>query len=377
MIWVILHIAIILGVPFLSQKVDAMTKTGLLSPVVLCYATGIVLRNFTPFPVNEPLAIQFYEGSIILAIPLLLFSADLVQTIRFAGKSLLSFMVCVLCGIFSVGLATFLYSAKIPLIWIMSGMIVGIYTGGTPNAQAIALALEASEDTIVLVNGADTVIGAFFLLFLTSAAPVLYARWLPRFDKEKAGGLLSQLSGNELALKDMLRGSGLTLLIVGLSVGLTLLIYGNLNNQSNTFLILMLTTLSILSSFSKKIRSWRGTFPMGEYLLLVFCVAVGMCANLVEILNSGLDILGFYAVSFFLTVILHIIISRWLKIDRDTVLITSTAAFYGPVFIGQIATTLNNRSLIVTGIALSIFGLAIGNYVGIGFSYLIQYLIGI
>jgi len=312
-----------------------------------------------------------------LAIPLLLFSADLVQTIRYTGKSLLSYLICVLCGIFSVGLAAFLYAGKIPLLWIVSGMVVGIFTGGTPNGNAIAFALEATEDTITLVNGADTVIGAFFLIFLTSAAPVLYARWLPKFEKDKNAGIPDQSSDTSLIFKDMLRGAGLTVLIVGLSVGLTLLIYGSLNEQNTTFLILMLTTLSIISSFSKTIRSWQGTFPMGEYLLLVFCVAVGMCADLVKILNTGAAVLGFYAFSFFFTVILHILISRWQKIDRDTVLITSTAAFYGPVFIGQIATTINNRSLIVTGIALSIFGLAIGNYVGIGFSYLIQYLIGI
>jgi uncharacterized membrane protein len=375
MIWTILQVIIILGLPYLSNKLSAISGNGILSPVVICYAGGILLRNATPFPVDGSLAESMYNGSIIFAIPLLLFSANLLQTIKYAGKSMLSFMICVLCGIFSVGLAAFLYSAKIPLIWIMSGMIVGIYTGGTPNAQAIAIALEAPQETLILVNGADTVIGALFLIFLTSFAPVLYARVLPKFQKDNTAKQLNAEMPDQLVRAETLKGIGLAILIVGISLGLTLLIYGNFNEQSNTFLILALTTFSILSSFSPTIRSWRGTFLTGEYLLLIFCVAIGMSADLVKILETGLDILGFYAVSFFLTVILHIIFARLLKIDRDTVLITSTAAFYGPVFIGQIATTLNNRSLIFTGIALSIFGLAIGNYVGIGFSYLLQYLL--
>ncbi len=376
MIWSILQVALILGVPYLSNRLTDYAHSSFLSPVVLCYATGIVLRNFTSFPVDEPLATNLYEGSIILAIPLLLFSADLMQTLKYAGKSLLSFLVCVLCGIFCVALAAAVYASKIPMIWIMSGMIVGIYTGGTPNAQAIAIALEASDETIVLVNGADTLIGATFLIFLTSAAPVVYARFLPKFQKKDLHDEMSMGGKDKLVLSQTFKGAGLALVIVGVSVGLTLLAYGNLTDQSSTFLILILTTLSIGASFSKKIRSWQGTFMVGEYLLLVFCVAVGMCADLVKIINTGLDTLGFYALSFFLTVILHVFFARLLKIDRDTVLITSTAAFYGPVFIGQIATTLNNRSLIFTGIALSIFGLAIGNYVGIGFSYLIQYWLG-
>ncbi len=373
MTWMILHVVLILGVPYLSQRLMEYVYSNLLSPVVICYATGIILRNFTSFPVDESLAKIMYEGSIVLAIPLLLFSADLIQTLKYAGKSLLSFLLCVLCGIFCVGLAAFVFASKIPFIWIMSGMIVGIYTGGTPNAQAIAIALEASDETIILVNGADTLIGAGFLIFLTSAAPAVYARFLPSFQQEKPGAKMNREREEKLILPQTIKAVGLAILIVGVSVGLTLFAYGSLNDQSSTFLILVLTTLSILASFSKRIRSWQGAFLVGEYLLLVFCVAVGMCADLVKIVNTGLEVLGFYALSFFLTVILHVFFSRLLKIDRDTVLITSTAAFYGPVFIGQIATTLNNRSLLFTGIALSIFGLAIGNYVGIGFSYFIRF----
>ncbi len=374
MIWTILQILIILGVPYLSNRLAAISKSSILSPVVLCYATGIALRNVTSFPVDESLAETLFGGSIILAIPLLLFSADLVQTIKYAGKSLVSFLVCVLCGIICVSIAAFLYTTKIPLIWIMSGMIIGIYTGGTPNAQAIAIALEASEDTMVLVYGADTLIGAFFLIFLTSFAPMLYARVLPKFQKAPSTAAPLKLEvSDQWVPNETFKGIGLAILIVGICVGITYLLYGGLPEQSNTFLILALTTFSIIGSFSPTIRNWRGTFLTGEYLLLIFCVAVGMCADLVVILNTGLNTLGFYALSFFGTVLLHIFFSRLLKIDRDTVLITSTAAFYGPVFIGQIATTINNRSLIFTGIALSIFGLAIGNYVGIGMAFLLEY----
>ncbi len=370
MILSLIHIIIILGVPYLSQKFSAYAKSSILSPVVLCYATGIILRNLTSFPVDEILANSLLEASIILAIPLLLFSADLMQTIRYAGKSLLSYIICVVSGILCVGFSAFLYTSKIPLVWIISGMVVGIFTGGTPNANAIAIALEA-EDAVILVNGADTLVGGLFLIFLTSAAPLLYAKVLPKFDKSKLSEGMTVMEKDQIIFKDLLKGIALAIMVVGLSAGITYLVYGSLGKESNTFLILMLTSLSIIASLSKTIRSWKGTFLAGEYLLLVFCVVVGMLANMVEIINTGLDILGFYCLAFFMTVVLHIFISRLFKIDRDTVLISSTAAFYGPVFIGQIATTINNRSLIFTGMALSIFGLAIGNYVGIGVYYLI------
>ena len=46
-------------------------------------------------------------------------------------------------------------------------------------------------------------------------------------------------------------------------------------------------------------------------------------------------------------------------------MIAGTAAIYGPVFIGQIASTIDNRSLVFPGIALGLLGIAMGNYVGI------------
>ena len=54
------------------------------------------------------------------------------------------------------------------------------------------------------------------------------------------------------------------------------------------------------------------------------------------------------------------------------VMITSTAAIYGPVFVGQIASAIGNKKLIFTGIALGLLGFAVGNYLGIGLAYILK-----
>ena len=53
-------------------------------------------------------------------------------------------------------------------------------------------------------------------------------------------------------------------------------------------------------------------------------------------------------------------------------MITSTAALYGPAFIGQIATILGNKRIIIAGIATGIIGYAIGNYLGLSVTYLLK-----
>ncbi len=54
-----------------------------------------------------------------------------------------------------------------------------------------------------------------------------------------------------------------------------------------------------------------------------------------------------------------------LRLDRDTVLITSTAAIYGPAFVGSVAVALKNKEIVFSGIAASLIGIAAGNYLGL------------
>jgi len=67
-----------------------------------------------------------------------------------------------------------------------------------------------------------------------------------------------------------------------------------------------------------------------------------------------------------------LLLAALFRIDRDTFLFTSVAALYGPPFIGQMASITNNRQLIFSGIAMGLLGYAIGNYLGIGWAYLLQ-----
>jgi len=73
--------------------------------------------------------------------------------------------------------------------------------------------------------------------------------------------------------------------------------------------------------------------------------------------------------------VLHLLLARLFRIDRDTVMITSTAALYGPVFVAQVATVIGNKKLVLAGIALGLLGYAIGNYLGLSLAYVLKNLL--
>lgn len=346
-----------------------------LSPVVLSYATGIIVANFGLISIDEKLSSTISELTVLLAIPLLLYSTDIRGWVKHARSTILSFSICVICGTIASIMMALLFKTSIDQNWIVSGMLVGVYTGGTPNMNAIGIALDAPQEIFILLNAADIVCGGVYLIFLTSVAHRLFSKFLPLFKKEKIDlGLESESDSpyQGITAKGVFQSISLTILIIGASVGLCQLIFGKLENVA--FIILLLTTFSVVVSLFPSVRRIKGTFEIGEYLLLMFCVAIGMLADFSKLLAEGGAIVGFTALVLTTTVILHLLLSKLFKIDADTVMITSTAALYGPVFIGQIASAIRNRSLVFSGMATGLIGFAIGNYLGIAVAYFVRWI---
>ena len=281
----------------------------------------------------------------------------------------LAFLLCVLCGMIGTILAGLYFKDSMVDAWRIAGMMAAIFSGGIPNMQAVGIALEAENQTIVLLNAADIFIGGFYLIFMTTIAIKILHLFLNKYLDGNFHLSKNKFQGIKIDFKNFLISLVFALGIIGASVGLSFLFY---NELAATFIILSLTTLSILLSRLSIIQSIEGTFEVGDYLLLMFCVAVGMMANFNNILENGWQIVQFMAMAWLITVITHWFLCYLFKLDSDTVLIASVAAIYGPVFIGQIASTIDNRRLVFPGIALGLVGIALGNYVGIFIAWLLR-----
>ena len=358
-----IQILLIALFPYLAKIISQKTVSWL-SPVVLCYLMGILLANWQGFPINHAIADYATQGTILLALPFLLYSTNLSSGVYKEFKTaLLAFILCIFSGLLGTIATAWLLQETYGNAPILAGMIAAIFSGGIPNMQAVGMALEADKQTIVLMNTADVFVGGIFLVFLTSIAHSVLGLFLNNYIK---GNL--QMSKNKLKsniafnLLDFGKGLLLTLGIIGLSVGMSFLLFQKL---AATFIILSITTFSLLVTNLDWVKRLKHTFEIGDYLLLMFCVAVGMLANFDNILTDGKHVIIFLAVAWGITVLLHWLLCYLFRIDRDTTIVTQTAAIYGPVFIGQIASTIDNRRLVFPGIALGLLGIAMGNYVGV------------
>lgn len=369
-----IQIAITLFAPIIILLFAKSKVVSFISPVVLCYIVGILIGNLPGFDFNKDFANFLAEGSVPLAIPLLLFSTQLFRWLRLAKSTLLSFGFIVISVLFSTTVMTLLFKDQLNDYWQLAGMMVGVYTGGTPNMTAIGMSLNVSKEAFILINGADIIVSASYLLFSLSVGFRLMGFILPPFIKtgeSKQEEIIA--TWDNITYPQRIKNAVLSLILTGLCVGvamgLSMLIFAKANVA---FIMLMITSFGILLSLVSKVRTLRSSYEIGQYLLLVFCVAIGSLANLKELANGSLLYISYCSSIMFLAVLLHMILCYFFKIDRDTAVITSIAGIFGPPFVAPMASALKNPEILVSGLTSGLIGYAVGNYLGIAMAYFMQ-----
>jgi uncharacterized membrane protein len=145
---------------------------------------------------------------------------------------------------------------------------------------------------------------------------------------------------------------------------------------STAVTILLITTLGIGASFVTRVRNLEKTFQLGMYIILIFCLVVGSMANVQDLIHVNWVLLFYISFCIFGTFVLHALLCRLFKVDTDTFIITSIAAICSPPFVPVVASALNNKQIILSGLTTGIIGYAVGNYLGISFAYIIKALMG-
>ncbi len=372
---IIIQVAFVVLFPALVLYLEQRSKVvQVVSPIVICYFMGIVLANLPFLDLNKTVFSEISNISISLAIPLLLFNSNILDWVNHAGKSILSYILSVFSVVVSAIFFYYVYRNSIPEAWRISGMLIGVYTGGTPNMSAIGMAFDTPKEVYVLLNSTDVVLGSIYFIFIITFVKKLLGLFLPDYkSKATEKSSLKIESKNKISKRQLALNIIIVLLlgviILGLAAWISTLIKGEIEEL---WVILVLTTLGITVSFIKKIQKLKGSYETAFYLLLIFSLSIGAMADVKELLSKSSDLFVYTTFVMFTSIILHFLLASIFRIDRDTVIITSTAAIYGPAFIGPVANAIKNKEVIVTGITMGLLGYAIGNYIGIGVAMLLR-----
>jgi uncharacterized membrane protein len=250
----------------------------------------------------------------------------------------------------------------------VGGLLVGIYSGGTPNLASLKMMLDVKEEVYLAVHSYDMAIGAVYLFFLMGLGQKVFHLVLPRFRGDDDGTNERELNEGFTAIiksstqrKKLLKIFLLTVLLVAVAGGVMMLLPQSAQMVSFIFLI---TAGGIWGSSLKWINESKGSYELGMYLILIFSVVVASKVQVDNLSEVNPSIFGYITFVVFLSLLLHVLLARLRKIDADTVIVTSAALICSPPFVPVVAGALRNRSVIAPGLIVGLIGYALGNYLG-------------
>ena len=348
--------------------------------VVLAYAVGIIASlcgvfNFATPEVAESfskLQSTIMSVAVPLAIPLMLFNCDF----KLWTKSLPKTAWALVTGIVAVIIASisgyFIFRNNVPEIAKVTGMMAGIYTGGTMNFNALGAALKVDRSVMAIVLAFQMVITTPYIFFLLGGGYKIFRKLLPYKDITHKG----RMDEDQVETADvenyrgmfekknfigMMKGLGLSVIFLAVGAGLALLITGTLNEL---VVILTITTLSIIASFFKKVRELPKTFELGMFFILIFSVIVASMFDINSVNGGSLYIGGFVFWIIGISVGLHLLLCRIAKVSGDLFCVCQVGLLCSPPFVPPIAGAMKNKKVLISGIVVGLVGYAIGTYLG-------------
>ena len=356
--------------------------------VIMAYAVGIIaaLIGFLPTGTEpgaealESMQKTLMNVAVPLAIPLMLFNSDF----KLWTKSLPKTMAVLLGGLVSILIAVvsgyFLFrNAGIPQFDRVAAMMTGIYTGGTMNFSALGHMLEVDPSLITMTLTFEEIATLPFIVFIVAGGYKVFRKLLPAKEETEVTEPEEQIETESFEnYKGMLQpktfgrmmlGFLLSLGMLAVGAGLSLLITGKLNEL---VVILTITTLAIIASFSPKVRALPKTFELGMFFILIFSIVVASKFDIHHIKGS-LQILWFIVFVMLTSIVLHLIICKIFKVEGDLFTVGHISLLCSPPFVPPIVEALGNRKVLLSGIVIGLAGYAAGNYLGV----LIAWLLGV
>ena len=369
------------GVIWLCRRFPLLDKLG---PMMVLYAIGIVIGNL-PLDIPGMATVQEIATSVTipLAIPMMLFSC------RFTRSDAGTQLKTIISGFLSVAIAVVvgyvLYGQHIPQGDKIGGIMSGMYTGGMLNAAAIQAIFQVEEQSYVMMCSYDIVISFLYLIFLVSVGYKIFRRLygesgtkeLTASEQAELDRQLAEAKRNPYAglwsregLRELGKIVGVTIVVVALSALATLPFA---DEWFMVIFILVLSTLGVASSFIGRVQRLERSFDIGMYLIYIFSIAMASMADFSELkLADGLNQIMFLTITVFGSLLLHAVFCRFMRVDADSMSVSSVSFINSPPFVPMMVAVLQNKKTLIVGLGAGIVGYALGNHFGVLMASLLE-----
>lgn len=347
-----------------------------LSAALLALLGGLVLSNSRILPFASPAYDFVNDHFILVAIPLLLFKADLRVILRQGGRVLAGFMVSAVGVIAGAGIAFALI--EVPESARYAGMLVGGYTGGGLNFVAVSQAVGMDPALGTAALAAESLAGISYL-FVLAVLPTVAAvrRWLPLRGPETGsaaggGGADPPAGGGGAEAADEQGPGPGWIAHVAVALGMSLVVCaagvwlaGAMGHPR--YAVLAITALAVILAnlAPARLARLKGDQQLGMLLLYVFFVVYAAGADVRSLFGAAALMLSYAFLVILVQALVSAVGARVFRFSYAEMLIASNACVLGPPTAAALAAGRGWHGLVTPGILTGVFGYVVGNFLGV------------
>lgn len=359
-----------------------------LTGCVIALITAMLFSNLRIIPLDAPAYDVVWSYVVPLAIPLLLFNANIKRIWRESGRQLIIYMISGLGTIVGGFVAFYALHNFIPDLYKITAMMVGTYTGGSINLVAMADAFSATGEQVSTTIVADNLLMAVYFFVLVAIPTMEF--FLKRFKHPIIDELEAEVAANgeqknraeafwtakPISLKDIAIAIATSFAIVAISTAIgdffkeiipdsnfaLALANGLLGSK---YLIMTTITMFLATCLPQFMGNIAGTQEIGTFLIHIFFTVIGVPASIYLIVTQAPLLLLFCLIMVVFNMIFSFGFGKMFNFNLEEICIASNANIGGPTTAAALAVSKGWNVLIIPAILVGTLGYVIGNYYGV------------
>lgn len=337
------------------------------SGVLLLITAAIVLANLRIIPTAAPVYDAVWDYLVPIAIPLLLFHANLKRVVRESGPTLIAFII----GSAAVVAGTIVGVAILdlgPNEAELAGIFTGTYIGGGLNFAAVAEAtgMQQSSELTAAVAADQVITNLHFLLIILIPGIAWMAKRYPTQHMDNAEVFVLGTDG----IPHQVSSLSIPGLLASLAIAFIVAAIGNRLAAAAGYpeygiLVITAIALAIATFAPGQVKKLSGYREAGNVMMFIFLGSIAAGADIWELIEIT-PIMFVYAS---IIIIVHMVIlfgaGLLLKLDLAELAMASAVCIGGPSSAPALASAKGWRDLLIPGILCGSLGYGVGSFIGV------------